>query len=214
MEQLELISSTVVEGKASLVKNLVEEALDKGLSPVDILINGVIKGMDVVSQRFQSEDFYIPDVLLSSRAVHAGMRVLNPSLLKENVSNPGEIVIGTVAGDLHDIGKNLVKIFLKGKGYKVIDLGIDVSAEDFVEAVEKYRPQVLAMSALLTTTMPVMRETIQLLEQKGLRKDVQVIIGGAPVTFEYMKTIKADGYANVASQAPELVAQCLARLQS
>ncbi|MGI6331898.1 MAG: corrinoid protein [Zhaonellaceae bacterium] len=214
MEQLELISSAVVEGKASLVKNLVEEALDKGLSPVDILINGVIKGMDVVSQRFQSEDFYIPDVLLSSRAVHAGMRVLNPSLLKENVSNPGEIVIGTVAGDLHDIGKNLVKIFLKGKGYKVIDLGIDVSAEDFVEAVEKYRPQVLAMSALLTTTMPVMRETIQLLEQKGLRKDVQVIIGGAPVTFEYMKTIKADGYANVASQAPELVAQCLARLQS
>jgi 5-methyltetrahydrofolate--homocysteine methyltransferase len=214
LEQLELISSAVVEGKASLVKNLVEEALDKGLSPVDILINGVIKGMDVVSQRFQSEDFYIPDVLLSSRAVHAGMRVLNPSLLKENVSNPGEIVIGTVAGDLHDIGKNLVKIFLKGKGYKVIDLGIDVSAEDFVEAVEKYRPQVLAMSALLTTTMPVMRETIQLLEQKGLRKDVQVIIGGAPVTFEYMKTIKADGYANVASQAPELVAQCLARLQS
>jgi 5-methyltetrahydrofolate--homocysteine methyltransferase len=214
LEQLELISSAVVEGKASLVKNLVEEALDKGLSPVDILINGVIKGMDVVSQRFQSEDFYIPDVLLSSRAVHAGMRVLNPSLLKENVSNPGEIVIGTVAGDLHDIGKNLVKIFLQGKGYKVIDLGIDVSAEDFVEAVEKYRPQVLAMSALLTTTMPVMRETIQLLEQKGLRKDVQVIIGGAPVTFEYMKTIKADGYANVASQAPELVAQCLARLQS
>ena len=142
--------------------------------------------MDVVSQRFQSEDFYIPDVLLSSRAVHAGMRVLNPSLLKENVSNPGEIVIGTVAGDLHDIGKNLVKIFLKGKGYKVIDLGMNVSAEDFVEAVEKYRPQVLAMSALLTTTMPVMRETI-LIRTKGLRKDVQVIIGGAPVTFEYMK---------------------------
>lgn len=213
MDLLERIIPAVLEGKVSLVKTLVEESLAKGISPRDILDKGVIKGMDAVSKRFQNEEFYIPDVLISSRAVHAGIKMVEPILLQDVSYVQEKVVIGTVAGDLHDIGKNLVAIFLRCQGYEVVDLGIDTSGEDFVEAIIEHGPGVVAMSALLTTTLPVMGETVRLLEEKNLRRNVQVIIGGAPVTYEYMKAIKADGYAADASQVPDLVAQCLNRLK-
>ncbi|KJS88158.1 MAG: methyltransferase [Peptococcaceae bacterium BICA1-8] len=209
MGDLKQIAAAVVEGQAALVKMLVDEALADGTTPSDILYHGLIVGMDIVSARFSNEEFYVPDVLISSRAVHAGMRVVRPLLLENSALIEGKIAIGTVAGDLHDIGKNLVIIFLRSRGYEVVDLGIDVHPEEFVEAVLLQKPQVLGMSALLTTTMPIMASTVKLLEQANIRDQVRVIVGGGPVTHDYSMSIKADGYAADARSAVDLVNKCI-----
>ncbi len=210
---LQEIAQAVVMGKAALVKKLVEKALARGLAPSDILLYGLVAGMEIVSRRFSQEEFYVPDVLISSRAVHAGMRVVRPLLLENAVPLPGKLVIGTVAGDLHDIGKSLVTAFVKAKGFQVIDLGIDVHPEEFLEAVLEHRPEVLGMSALLTTTMPMMANTVRLLEKSGLRDEIKIIVGGAPVTYDYCKSIDADGYAADAGSAAELVEKCVQELK-
>lgn len=210
MGDLQKITAAVVEGKAMLTKELVEEALKNHIEPQEILYNGLINGMNVVGERFRNAEFYIPDVLTSSRAVHAGMRVIRASLRQKNGKIPGCIVIGTVAGDLHDIGKNIVIMFLEAHGYEVIDLGIDVHPQEFLDAIAKYKPQVVGMSALLTTTMTNMASTIRLLEETHLRERVKIIVGGAPVTAEFAKSIGADGYAPDAKKTVEIVEQLLA----
>lgn len=213
MGDLEKISTAVIEGKALLTKELVEEALKNGIEPEEILYQGLISGMNVVGERFRNEEFYIPDVLTSSRAVHAGMRVIR-SLLRERSNHAtGRIVIGTVAGDLHDIGKNIVIMFLEAHGYEVIDLGIDVHPQDFLDAIAKYEPQIVGMSALLTTTMTNMASTIRLLEETKLRENVKVLIGGAPVTIEFAKAIGADGYAPDAKRAVEVVNKLMEEME-
>lgn len=212
MGELQQIAAAVIEGQAALVKKLVEEAMSDGIPPSDVLFQGLIVGMNKVSQRFQKNEFFVPEVLMASRAIHAGLRVIKPLLVDNVLPVHGKIVIGTVAGDLHDIGKNLVIMFLKAKGYEVVDLGIDVHPEQFLEAVLRYKPQVLGMSALLTTTMPMMAETVKLLERANVRDKVKIIVGGGPVTRDYCKNIRADGYASDARSAVELAAACIKEL--
>jgi len=197
------IALALIEGQAARVRPLTEEALARGTPAEEILAEGLITGMTEIGRRFKNNEVIIPDVLMASRAMHAGIYVLRPFLAKETVLTRGKVVLGTVAGDLHDIGKNLVGIFLESAGFEVIDIGIDVPPDEFVEAVRRYQPDVLAMSALLTTTMPSMPETIELLNEEGLRQRVKVLVGGGPVTQEYATNIGADGYAFDAQRAAE-----------
>lgn len=207
MQYYQAIAKAIAKGLASTVKRSVENALGDGYEPADILENGLIAGMNEVSRRFKENEIFIPDVLLSSRAMHAGMHVLKPLLSFSDHKLPGKIVIGTVAGDLHDIGKNLVVMMCRGVGLEVIDLGIDVHPEEFLQAVFDHKPNILAMSALLTTTMPVMPETISVLVKAGMRDEVKVMVGGGPVTQEYARAIGADEYAHDARTAAEKALQ-------
>ncbi|MCS7201685.1 MAG: corrinoid protein [Dictyoglomus sp.] len=205
MVELSEIASALIEGNRKKVQELVELAIKEGIPPERILNEGLLAGMQVIGERFKNNEIFVPEVLISARAMHAGMNLLKPLLAKSQGILKGKVVIGTVKGDLHDIGKNLVAMMLEGAGYQVIDLGIDVDAEKFVEAVKTHNPDILGMSALLTTTMPYMRTTIEALEKEGVRDKVKVIVGGAPVTEEFAKEIGADGYADSASSAVELV---------
>lgn len=209
MSSLEDVRQSVILGRASETKKLTQDLLNAGISPQVILESGLISGMDEVGRQFRDNLIFIPDVLMSSRAMHAGIYVLKSLMSKPQQLVAGRVVIGTVAGDLHDIGKNLVTIMLRGKGLEVIDLGIDVTPQVFVQAVDEYKPQVLGMSALLTTTMPVMRDTVEALKQADLRDGVRIIIGGNPVTSEYARIIGADGYASDASKAADLAMKML-----
>jgi 5-methyltetrahydrofolate--homocysteine methyltransferase len=193
------------EGEMGEVKTLVQEALDAGESAESVLKEGLIQAMDRVGVRFKNGELYIPEVLLAARAMHAGMAILKPILSKSSGTIAGKVLIGTVKGDLHDIGKNLVVMMIEGGGFDVIDLGIDVPASRFVEAVKEHRPQVVGMSALLTTTMMEMKNTIQALEEAGLKDRVKIIVGGAPVTEGFAKEIGADGYAPDAAVAVDVV---------
>lgn len=189
------------QGKMEAVKKLTQEALERGESPDVILKQGLIQAMERIAVRFKNGDIYIPEVLIAARAMHAGMDVLKPILSKSNTPMAGKIVVGTVKGDLHDIGKNLVIMMLEGGGFEVVDLGIDVSAQKFIEAIKEHHPQVVGMSALLTTTMTEMKNTIQAIEWAGLRNQVKTIVGGAPLTEKFAKEIGADGYAPDAASA-------------
>ncbi len=193
------------QGKMDDVKKLTQEALDGGESPEAILKQGLIQAMEQIGIRFKNGDIYIPEVLIAARAMHAGMDVLKPILSKSNSPMAGKIVIGTVKGDLHDIGKNLVIMLLEGGGFEVVDLGIDVSAQKFIEAIRDHRPHVVGMSALLTTTMTEMKNIIQAIEWAGLRNQVKTIVGGAPLTEKFAKEIGADGYAPDAASAVDVV---------
>jgi len=193
------------QGKMEEVKKLTQEALDGGESPEAILKQGLIQAMEQIGIRFKNGDIYIPEVLIAARAMHAGMDVLKPILSKSNTPMAGKIVIGTVKGDLHDIGKNLVIMMLEGGGFEVVDLGIDVPAQKFIEAINEHHPQVVGMSALLTTTMREMKNTIQAIEGAGLRKQVRTIVGGAPLTEKFAREIGADGYATDAASAVDVV---------
>ena len=193
------------EGEIEEVKTLVQEALDAGESAERVLKEGLIQAMDRVGVRFKNGELYIPEVLLAARAMHAGMAILKPILSKSTETIAGKVLIGTVKGDLHDIGKNLVAMMIEGGGFDVIDLGIDVPASRFVEAVKEHRPQVVGMSALLTTTMVEMKKTIQALEEAGQKGRVKIIVGGAPVTEDFAKDIGADGYAPDAAVAVDVV---------
>jgi 5-methyltetrahydrofolate--homocysteine methyltransferase len=196
---------TLSEGEMEEVKTLVQEALDAGESAERVLKEGLIQAMDRVGVRFKNGELYIPEVLLAARAMHAGMAILKPILSKSTERITGKVLIGTVKGDLHDIGKNLVVMMIEGGGFDVIDLGIDVPASRFVEAVKEHKPQVVGMSALLTTTMVEMTKTIQALEAAGQKDRVKVIVGGAPVTEDFAKEIGADGYAPDAATAVDVV---------
>lgn len=208
---LEDIYDSLIAGEAQKVKELTEQALEQGFGAALILQKGLIAAMDVVGWRFRQNEIYIPDVLMSSRAMHAGLYTLKPHLTTANDVYNATVVIGTVAGDLHDIGKNYVAMMLQGSGFKVIDIGIDTPAEEFIAAVEEHRPEILGMSALLTTTMGEMQGTIELLEEKGLREKVKVIVGGAPITGEFAKAVGADGYAGDAVRAVELAKKLVGR---
>jgi len=184
--------------------------VDEGVGADQIINEGLIAGMSVVGDKFKKNEFYVPEVLIAARAMHAGMDIIKPLLAESGIEPRGKIAIGTVKGDLHDIGKNLVAMMLEGGGYDVIDLQVDVAPEKFVEAVRDQGAQVVALSALLTTTMPSMKDTIEALKEAGVRGQVKVMIGGAPVTQNYADEIGADGYAPDAASAVDKAAELLA----
>jgi len=199
------------QGKMNEVRELTQEALDNGETAEMILKDGLIHSMDQVGSKFKSGEIYIPEVLIAARAMHAGMAILKPILSKSTTSSQEKVLIGTVKGDLHDIGKNLVIMMLEGGGFEVIDLGIDVPASKFIEAIQTHQPQVVGISALLTTTMAEMKNTIQAIEWAGFRKQVKMIVGGAPVTEKFAREIGADGYAPDAASAVDVVRSLLAK---
>ncbi|MFX0197374.1 MAG: corrinoid protein [Candidatus Hodarchaeota archaeon] len=188
------MSELLIIGNTEEIKNVVQEALNAGLQAHEILEKGLVPGMDIVGQRFKTCEMFIPEVLLSAKAMHEAMSILRPLLSESNQPIPGTMVIGTVEGDLHDIGKNVATMIFQGAGFKVVDLGIDIKPQAFVEAVKAYKPNIVGMSALLTTTMPKMKETIMALQEAGVRDQIKVIIGGAPLTLNYANEIGADGY--------------------
>ena len=198
------IHSAVMEGQSEIVQEKVQVALAAGLQAVDILNEGMIAAMTEVGKLFEDGEYFVPEMLISARAMQAGLALLKTALKDADVKSSGSVVIGTVKGDLHDIGKNLVSMMLEGAGFEIIDLGTDVSPDEFVQAVRERSPQIVAMSALLTTTMPSMASTINALIEAGVRDKVKVIIGGAPVTTNYARQIGADGFSPDASRAVAL----------
>jgi len=198
------IYDAVVNGNANTVKLKVQAALDSGVNIESLLNEGMIAPMKEVGQLFESGEYFVPEMLIAARAMQAGMVILRPVLISQDIKPLGKVVIGTVKGDLHDIGKNLVSMMLEGAGFQMVDLGTDVSPEKFLEAIQTHQPDIVGISALLTTTMMNMEKTLRFLEEQNVRKQVKVIIGGAPVTQAYADTIGADGYAPDANQAVAL----------
>lgn len=211
MEQLKAISESLIKGQAPRVKELSEAAVAGGLSVHSILNDGLIAGMTVIGDRFERKEIYLPEVLLAARAMYAGLEVVEPLLLSARVEPVGKVAIGTVQGDLHDIGKNLVGIMLRGAGFEIVNLGADVPPEKFVAEVEK-GVQIIGMSAQLTTSRPFMKATIEALEKTGLRDKVKTIVGGAIVSQGFADSIGADGYAPNATSAVDKAKQLLAAL--
>ena len=211
MDVLSEIADKLISGDEPGVAELTSKAIEDGLPPKEILDRGLIAGMDVVGQRFKEHEIFLPDVLMAAQAMYAGMDELKPLLLKEGVTPLGKVVLGTAQGDLHDIGKNLVGVMLKGAGFQVIDLGNDVSPERFVDTAKEEGAPVVGISALLTTTMPAMGKVVDLVKERGLAGQVKVIVGGAPVTAEFAEEIGADAYgfdaANAVDRVKELVGQ-------
>lgn len=195
------IKDALMKGDRALVSKYTSEALKEGLEIREILDDALVSAMEVIGKKFKNNEIFIPEVLISAKAMHAGMALLEPHFLKCGIKPIGKVVIGTVKGDLHDIGKNIVSMMLKGACFEVRDFGIDVPPEKFVEAVRKGEADVLAMSSLLTTSMPSMLATIKALKANGIRDKVKIIIGGAPVTKEFADSIGADGYAKDAATA-------------
>lgn len=204
------IVNSVIEGEAEKVRELVQQAITGGVSADRVLSEGLIAGMNVVGERMRKHEVFLPEVLLSATAMHAGMDLLKPLLAADGVVLGPKVVLGTVKGDIHDIGKNLVGMMLTGAGFQVVDIGRDIPAERFVQVAREEQAQVVAMSALLTTTMPEMKVTIDALKAEGLREKVKVIVGGAPVSPEYAAQIGADGYARDAASAMDKVRELVA----
>ena len=204
MADLQAIAENIIKGQALKVRELVKQALEEKIPVREILHEGLIAGMDVVGEKFKNNEFYVPEVLIAARAMKQGMELIRPQLIEEKVEPLGKAAIGTVKGDLHDIGKNLVSMMLEGAGFEVIDLGIDVSPEKFIDAVKTKGAQLICMSALLTTTMPSMQTTIEAVKEAGLSGSVGVMIGGAPVTQAYADQVGANGYAPDAASAAEV----------
>jgi 5-methyltetrahydrofolate--homocysteine methyltransferase len=209
MKLLEKIRDDLYKGDTNSVTFLIQQALDSGMSPAEILERGLIEGMNRVGEDFRDGILFVPEVLIAARAMHAGMDLLKPLLADSEIKAVGKFVIGTVKGDLHDIGKNLVGMMMEGAGFEVIDLGVDTPPEKFIKAVKEYQPDLLGMSALLTTTMVEMKRVIEALREAGLRDKVRVIVGGAPVTQSYAQDIGADGYAPNAAAAVEKARELL-----
>jgi 5-methyltetrahydrofolate--homocysteine methyltransferase len=208
-ELFQKIASNLYKGEDQEVARLVQQALDQDIAPSDILQGGLVAGMDEVGKDFKAGDLYVPEVLVAARAMHAGMDVLRPLLAESDASSAGKFLIGTVKGDLHDIGKNLVKMMIEGAGFETVDLGTDVEPKDFVAAVREHQPDLLGMSALLTTTMVSMKSTIEALEEAGLRDSIKIMIGGAPVTKKFAKEISADAYAPDAASAVDVARELM-----
>ncbi|MFC1743774.1 B12-binding domain-containing protein [Candidatus Riflebacteria bacterium] len=205
MEILEQISEFLQQGEDEKVLELTKKAIDQKISPEQILNRGLLAGMDVIGEQFKKHEIFLPDVLLAAKAMHAGMEPLKPILIKEGIPSLGKVVLGTVKGDLHDIGKNLVGIMLKGAGYEIVDLGKDVAPEKFVETAIAENAQVIGLSTLLTTTMPMMKKTIEVLKEKSTDGKIKTIVGGAPISKEFAAEIGADAYGYDAANAVETV---------
>ncbi len=207
-ELLQNISEKLQKGNMPEVVTLTNQAVSEGLDASDIL-EGLLSGMGIIGEKFKKNEVFVPEVLIAARAMNAGLDVIKPLLEEQGVEPIGKVIIGTVKGDLHDIGKNLVRMMMVGAGLEVIDLGVDVSPEKYIAAVEENNPDIIAMSALLTTTMPNMKLVIEALEEKGLRDKVKVMIGGAPVTDDYAEEIGADKYTVDAASAAELAKELI-----
>lgn len=201
---LEGIFDEVLSGDVERTEGSVNAALSEGIPPEDILRKSLIASMREVGRRFEAGDLFVPEMLISARAMKSGLIILRPHLVESGVEMIGTVLIGTVKGDLHDIGKNLVAMMLEGAGFEIIDLGTDVSPQDFAAETRKHKPDFIGMSALLTTTMPEMRNTIEALEDLGIRDEVRIIVGGAPITEDFATEIGADGFAADASRAVSL----------
>lgn len=204
MSILEEISENLIKGKANEVKELVQKALDDGLAVGDVLNKGLLSGMGVVGERFKKNEVYVPEVLIAARAMKAGTEILKPLLAESGVEPTGKVVLGTVKGDLHDIGKNLVGMMLEGAGFMVVDLGTDVPSEKFVEGVRESDAHIIAASALLTTTMTGMKDIVEKVKASDLGSKVKILVGGAPLTQSFCDEIGADGYAPDAASAADL----------
>jgi len=204
MGALEEIAASIVAGNADSVHALTEQAVGEHIPVVDILNNGLVAGMTVVSTLFKNNEIFIPEVLVSAKAMKAGMGIIRPLLAEAQIEARGKVILGTVQGDLHDIGKNIVAMLLEGAGFEIIDLGADVPIEKFVDTAKNESADIIGMSALLTTTMVNMRSTIESLEDSGLKQDTKIMIGGAPITQTFADEIHADGYAPDAAQAVDL----------
>jgi len=202
MADLKALADAVIKGDQNTAVQITKTALEEKMPPKEILDNGLIAGMDVIGARFKKNEVYIPEVLIAARAMKMAMEILEPELVKSGVKPAGKLIIGTVQGDLHDIGKNLVAMMLKGAGFEVIDLGVDIPSEKFVEQVKASDTKLVGMSALLTTTMPAMEKTLKALKTAGIQ--AKVMIGGAPVTQTYADKIGADGYASDAASAVDV----------
>ena len=200
----EQLSTVILEGESAKSPQLVQKALDEGLSAKEILENGLIVGMNEVGARFKRGDMFVPEVLMAAKSMQAGLTVLRPELVASGAQLIGTIVMGTVKGDLHDIGKNLVGMLCEGAGFEVIDLGFNVEPEKFIEAIKQHQPNIVGLSALLTTTMRAMGHTINAIEEAGLRDQVKIMVGGAPVDAEFAERIGADGYGSNAPSGADL----------
>ena len=209
MTDLSPITDALIKGDANKVCGLVQGAIDNGSKASDILNTGLIAGMDIVGEKMQSGDMFIPEVLMSAKTMSDAVTILKPLLSEDDMSSAGHIVIGTVKGDLHDIGKNLVSMMIESSGFEVTDLGVDVPPDAFVKAVQEKNANIIALSALLTTTMPMMQQTMDALAESGLRDKVKVIVGGAPVNQDFADKIGADGYAPDAGSASKLAKELL-----
>lgn len=205
------ISEFLQKGKAKNVKELVQQALDEGMDPKEILNDGLLSGMMIIGGKFKNNQVFVPEVLVAARAMNAGLSILEPKLVEVGNKPVGKAVIGTVKGDLHDIGKNLVAMMLKGAGFEIHDLGVDVDGDTFINKAEEVEADVICMSALLTTTMPNMQECIEKLNQKGLRDKYIVMVGGAPVNDSFAKQIGADYYTPDAATAAEVAKQAITK---
>lgn len=201
MDLLETISLQLQAGKAKAVKQYVAEAIEKGCSAQDILRDGLLSGMQIIGEKFKANEVFVPEVLVAARAMNMGVEMLKPLLREEGVGSVGKVCIGTVQGDLHDIGKNLVRLMMEGKGLEVVDLGTDVKPEAFVEAAIENKCQVICCSALLTTTMQVMKDVVKAADRAGIRETTKIMVGGAPITENFCNQIGADGYAPDATSA-------------
>jgi len=211
MASYEILTEAVIKGDGNLVESEVNKALNEGADPQDIISEGLIGGMGIVGRRFREGEMFIPEVIMSANAMHKGLDIVKPLLTEAGQKLLGKVVIGTVAGDIHDVGKKIVSFLLEGNGFEVIDLGVDVQNETFAEAIEEHKPDILGMSALLTTTMPNMGSVIDLLEEKGIRDKVKIIVGGASVNQDFADSIGADGYAPEAGSAVEWVKKTFAK---
>lgn len=207
MELLDQISERLQQGKADEVRLLVQQAIDEGISAQTILQEGLISGMGIIGEKFKKNEVFVPDVLIAARAMNQGTSLLKPLLAAEGVKAVGRVCIGTVRGDLHDIGKNLVKMMMEGRGLEVVDLGTDVAPERFVQTAKEQDCQVICLSALLTTTMGVMEEVVKAAEAAGIRNSVKIMVGGAPVTEAFCRQIGADAYTPDAVSAAEMAVQ-------
>lgn len=211
MSVLNEISENLQRGKAKLVKELVTNAIAEGIPAAQILDEGLLAGMNIIGEKFKNNEVYVPEVLVAARAMNMGTQILKPLLVEDGVEAAGKVCLGTVEGDLHDIGKNLVKMMMEGKGLEVVDLGTDVAPETYIQAAIDEECQVICCSALLTTTMDVMADIVKAAEEAGIRDKVKIMIGGAPITDEFCKQIGADCYTSDAASAAEAaVALCQA----
>jgi 5-methyltetrahydrofolate--homocysteine methyltransferase len=209
MADFEQMANSVIKGEIDKVGELTQKAVDEGVKPMEIIDNGLMGGMSVVGERFKAGDMYIPEVIMSAKAMSAGMEIVKPLIVGGESSSKGKVLLGTVKGDLHEIGKKLVQMMIESAGMEVEDIGIDISPEKFAEAVKEKKPDVLGMSALLTTTMLAMKDTIETLKEAGLRDSVKVLVGGAPVTLDFAEEIGADGWAPDAVTAKDKVLEFL-----
>lgn len=209
MVDLKEMADNVIKGKASEVKELTQKAVNEGMGVEKILNEALVAGMDVVGKKFQASEIYVPEMLIAARAMKAGMEIIRPILVQKDIKSQGKVVIGTAKGDLHDIGKSLVGMMLEGAGFEIVDLGVDVSPEKFIETAKEKKADIIGVSALLTTTMVGMKDVVKAVQEAGLNSKVKIMIGGAPITQSYADEIGADGYAPDAASAVDKAKELL-----